>query len=296
MPEYRGPMRFAHRGMVQSAPENTLEAFAAALQYGCEGIELDIRLSHDGEIVIAHDANFTRMTLGHPTSFTNARVCDLCWQEIVQIPLPYANHLLDEQPPANAANETLAILPERLMGQERDRDYIAALSVDGRMAHLMRFQDFDQWFSHQSEDVLIELEVKASGVAARLAELLPRSSNRERYLVFSGCPAYNTEIQQHLGGSSKPAGLRLGANLRFLNDVSRQLIDQMDLFEVGLNAGCFTPNDVEWLRKKGIAVLSNLGDYPAWWEQMISMNILGFKTNYVHAYMDWYYPYTARSH
>ena len=42
--------RFAHRGLVQAAPENTLPAFEAAVAMGCEGIELDIRLSKDGPV------------------------------------------------------------------------------------------------------------------------------------------------------------------------------------------------------------------------------------------------------
>ncbi len=31
---YTGPMRFAHRGLAQAAPENTLEAFGAAVAFG----------------------------------------------------------------------------------------------------------------------------------------------------------------------------------------------------------------------------------------------------------------------
>ncbi len=46
--EYGGmPMRFAHTGVIQFAPENTLEAFEKAAELGFEGIELDIKLSVD---------------------------------------------------------------------------------------------------------------------------------------------------------------------------------------------------------------------------------------------------------
>ena len=41
MKEYSGPMRFAHRGVAQKAPENTEGAFQAAVDEGYEGIELD---------------------------------------------------------------------------------------------------------------------------------------------------------------------------------------------------------------------------------------------------------------
>ena len=54
--EYCGmPMRFAHTGVTQFAPENTLEAFQKAAELGCEGIELDIRPSGDGEIIVTHN-------------------------------------------------------------------------------------------------------------------------------------------------------------------------------------------------------------------------------------------------
>ena len=51
--KYSGmPMRFAHTGVTQFAPENTLEAFKKAAELGCEGIELDIQISGDGEIIV----------------------------------------------------------------------------------------------------------------------------------------------------------------------------------------------------------------------------------------------------
>ena len=286
MKTYTGPMRFAHRGMVQDAPENTLEAFAAAIDYGCEGIELDLRLSKDGEVIVAHDGNFTRMTLGHPCDFTTRRLCDMTWEEISQIKLPYANHLLDVIPPKGVKNETLAIMPERVMGQEID--YVTALERDNRQTSLIRFQDFDRWFASCEKDVTIELEVKDLGVAKRMAELLKHSPNTERYILFSGVPEYIEEIQACCGGLNKPEGLRFGANMRELTEERKQQIMTMDLFEVGLNAELFTAEDVQWLKERGIAVLSNLGDYPEWWEKMVTLGVLGFKTNYAQAYTEWW--------
>lgn len=56
---------WAHRGCSQMYPENTLLAFekAAALK-GLEGIELDIQLTKDGEIVVIHDERVDRTTDG----------------------------------------------------------------------------------------------------------------------------------------------------------------------------------------------------------------------------------------
>ncbi|ABB75384.1 glycerophosphoryl diester phosphodiesterase [Nitrosospira multiformis ATCC 25196] len=45
----------AHRGYHVTAPENTLEAFDAAIMAGVNGIETDVRMSRDGVPVLVHD-------------------------------------------------------------------------------------------------------------------------------------------------------------------------------------------------------------------------------------------------
>ena len=54
-------IKYAHRGLHDSTrAENSLSAFAKAKEMGF-GIELDVRLSKDGELVVFHDNNLTRM-------------------------------------------------------------------------------------------------------------------------------------------------------------------------------------------------------------------------------------------
>lgn len=56
-----GPMGFAHRGLHRSGvPENSLAAFRAAVEFGA-GIECDVRLSGDGEVVVFHDHDLRRL-------------------------------------------------------------------------------------------------------------------------------------------------------------------------------------------------------------------------------------------
>jgi len=45
----------AHRGGAALRPENTLEAFCHAIELGCDGAELDVQLTRDGEVVVVHD-------------------------------------------------------------------------------------------------------------------------------------------------------------------------------------------------------------------------------------------------
>ncbi len=49
------PMRVAHRGMPLAARENTLAAFALALEAGADGIELDVHATRNGVVVVHHD-------------------------------------------------------------------------------------------------------------------------------------------------------------------------------------------------------------------------------------------------
>ncbi|GAP10410.1 glycerophosphoryl diester phosphodiesterase [Bellilinea caldifistulae] len=56
------PIIFAHRGASAYAPENTMAAFRLAAQQGVEAIELDAKLSADGEVIVIHDKTVDRTT------------------------------------------------------------------------------------------------------------------------------------------------------------------------------------------------------------------------------------------
>ena len=70
------PIIFAHRGASAHAPENTLAAFELALAQGADGIELDVKLSADGHVVVIHDPTTDRTTGVH------GRVKDLSLAEL----------------------------------------------------------------------------------------------------------------------------------------------------------------------------------------------------------------------
>src|SRR6185369_4125052 len=70
------PVIFAHRGASASAPENTLAAFELALAQNADAIELDVKLSADGQVIVIHDPMVDRTTGSH------GRVKDLPLQEL----------------------------------------------------------------------------------------------------------------------------------------------------------------------------------------------------------------------
>ncbi len=74
---------FAHRGFSGNYPENTMLAFRKALEAGCEGIEFDVHLTKDGEIVIIHDEAIDR------TSGQHGLVKDMTYEELCRVDFSY---------------------------------------------------------------------------------------------------------------------------------------------------------------------------------------------------------------
>ncbi|MFT3795060.1 glycerophosphodiester phosphodiesterase [Flavobacterium sp.] len=57
-------LNIGHRGAKGHLPENTLASFQKAIDLGVDGIELDVHLSSDGQIIVIHDETIDRTTNG----------------------------------------------------------------------------------------------------------------------------------------------------------------------------------------------------------------------------------------
>lgn len=97
-------MVIIHRGASDFAPENTLEAYAAAMDRGADGCEIDIRRSRDGILYLHHDAVLGRVFQG------NGSVNRLTYFELLQRPLAKVHGTADSNTriPSLAALLTLA--------------------------------------------------------------------------------------------------------------------------------------------------------------------------------------------
>jgi glycerophosphoryl diester phosphodiesterase len=58
------PLVVAHRGASLEHPENTIEAFEAAIDLGADAVEFDVRMTADGHAVVMHDPDVSRTTDG----------------------------------------------------------------------------------------------------------------------------------------------------------------------------------------------------------------------------------------
>lgn len=103
---------YSHRGYHETLPENTFEAFQAAIDRGVDGIETDVRLSADGQAVLFHDrhapdgrtvAELTRDELAFAAGYAIPTLDevlgqwpDLTWNVEIKVPeaVPLASLLL----------------------------------------------------------------------------------------------------------------------------------------------------------------------------------------------------------
>lgn len=138
------------------APENSLAAFAAAAQAGY-GIELDVQLTLDNKVVVAHDPDLLRVA-GDPR-----KIADLTYDELVRIPLfPTAAPGAETSPllpGATAEDPTLVKTPEQV--PEGYYQHVPLLAdvlrvVDGRAPIIVefKFENMRDWGSR--DDALMQ--------------------------------------------------------------------------------------------------------------------------------------------
>ncbi|WP_243355669.1 glycerophosphodiester phosphodiesterase [Bacillus litorisediminis] len=120
---------FAHRGSKGTHPENTLAAFQKAIELGVDGIELDVHVTKDGELVVIHDETVDRTTNG------TGRICDLTLAEIKQFDAGswFSPNFADEKIPA--LTEVLQLLKSTdiLINIEIKSDIIAYENIEEKV-------------------------------------------------------------------------------------------------------------------------------------------------------------------
>jgi len=132
--EQLAPLVYGHRGASADAPENTLEAFALARSQGADGVELDVRRSADGDLVLHHDAALAdgRVVVETPTAElpdavpTLAAALDECAGLVVNVEIKNSPFETDHDPDRTVADDVVALLRAR---GGRDRVLVSSFDL-----------------------------------------------------------------------------------------------------------------------------------------------------------------------
>jgi glycerophosphoryl diester phosphodiesterase len=165
-------MVVAHRGASLEQPENTIEAFEAAIDAGADAVEFDVRMTADGHAVVMHDPDVSRTTDG------TGLVSDLALEEIRDLGVPTLEETLECLSGRAAADIEIKNLPgepgftpEREPAVEATLDALDAVSFSGQVI-VSSFNPASIAHSRQlRRDVptglLTEFEVEAHDALAR---------------------------------------------------------------------------------------------------------------------------------
>ncbi len=117
------PLVVAHRGASAVAPENTIAAFARAAELGADGVELDVHITHDGELVVHHDAEadglgrlldraFAEIRLARPDIPTLAEVFAVTGAMLVNVEIKCCAWDSDPDPDGRVAAAVVELVRE----------------------------------------------------------------------------------------------------------------------------------------------------------------------------------------
>ena len=152
---FRGK-NFAHRGLYtedQSVPENSLAAFAAAAEKGY-GVELDVHMTADGQIVVFHDDTLLRLC------GEDRVIEEMTWEELSHYRLAGTEERI---PLLSEAFDTMGGLPV-VLELKRRHDHLGPRLCEKTLELIRNYpgpvcvQSFDptlvRWFKKHAPDLL----------------------------------------------------------------------------------------------------------------------------------------------
>lgn len=125
--EHTGTLAFAHRGGTESAPENSLAAFAAAVSVGFRYLETDVHLTSDGVVVATHDERLDRV------ADAGGAIAEMTWSEV-------RTARLGGTEPIPTFEELLESFPDRRFNVDPKSDAV----VEGLVEALVRHDAVDR--------------------------------------------------------------------------------------------------------------------------------------------------------
>lgn len=238
------PLLVAHRGGSGLAPENTLEAFRDAVdRWRADMLEMDVRLTRDGEVVVIHDATVDRTTDGS----------------------------------GPVADRTLAEL-QALDAGARFVDPEGRPSFRGRGVVVPRFEEVLLALPR----VRLNVEAKEPAVAARMVEIVRRHGATERVLVAAEREGSRRAVRGYAGpwGASRLQVSRFWLLRRLPGGVG--YVPRADILQVpeswyGLRI--VSPSFIRAAHRRNLPVQVWTVDDPARMRRLLSWGVDGIQTD-----------------
>lgn len=238
------PMLVAHRGGSRLAPENTLEAFRSAVDdWGADMLELDVRLSSDGVVMVVHDETVDRTTDG------SGRVEALSADELRELDAGYRFVDLEGQPSFQGRGVSIPTLEEVL---------------------------------DACPDVWVNVEAKDAAVAGPLVELIRGRREEHRVLVAAEFERNRYEARGYEGpwGASRMHCFLFWALHRLPG--GRSYTPGVDVFQVPewwKGRRVLTPRLVEESHRRNIPVHVWTVDDPDDMRRLLAWGVDGIQTD-----------------
>lgn len=210
----------AHRGFSGIYPENTMLAFRKAIEIGADGIELDVHLSKDGQVMIIHDEALKR------TTGLDGVVSDYTRAELENISAGKTKNDEFGFTPIPSLEEYLAFMAEhrdKITNIELKTAPVYYPEIEEKTLELVRKFDLEKNIIYSSFNWLSIERMQRLGTIS------------ETGLLFSGMKLYN---QAHIIKS-------LGINYfhPYFNDLTDEIVKSYLDNKVGLNV--WTVNEIE---------------------------------------------------
>lgn len=256
----QNPLIFGHRGSSFSAPENTLIAFKKSYEDGADGIEFDVRLSKDGEVVVIHDASLKR------TGGRNDLVSNLSAKELSRIDVgSWFNHRFPIKAKEEFSKATIPTLKE--VFEEFKKDPYA--NADGN-------DFFFQLYVEMKCDAGEDYKVLVDAVAKEI-----HSHKIEKQVVVESFDLKAIKELKSIAPEIKTAALFEPKFLRLVR-TKKRLIDEALLHDADEIAPHYTLATREMVKASSLAGLKTViwtTDNPVWIQRAIKYGIHAVITN-----------------
>ena len=238
------PVFVAHRGGARLAPENTLAAFVPAVrEWGVDMLEMDVRLTADGHVVVIHDDTVDRTTDG------TGRVVDHTLEQIQSLDAGYRFVDLEGEPSFRGGDVRVPTFEEVL---------------------------------DACPGVWINVEAKERAVAAPLVEIIRRRGEEHRVLVAAEREGNRRDVRRYEGpwGASRRDCLlfwlfhRLPGGSRYTPRV-----DAFQVPEQWKGRRVLTPRLIDEAHRRNIPVHVWTVDDPADMRRLLSWGVDAIQTD-----------------